>query len=76
MKNELKKEMRMRAQMIRGLVNLLKDDADYICSDTDDFDLISLGESIREAKETIQTLIDHVMELEYSVFLTKKGESQ
>lgn len=75
MKNELKKEMRTRAQMIRGLINLLKDDADYICSDVDDFDLIGLGESIREAKETLQTIIDHVMELEYSVFLTKREES-
>ncbi len=74
MKNELKKEMRTRAQMIRGLINLLKDDADYICSDTDDFDLISLGESIREAKETVQTLIDHIMELEYSLYLTKNEE--
>lgn len=75
MKSELRKEMRTRAQMIRGLINLLKDDADYICADTDDFDLISLGESIREAKETLQTIIDHVMELEYSVFLTKREES-
>jgi hypothetical protein len=76
MKNELKKEMRTRAQMIRGLINLLKDDADYICSDTDDFDLIGLGESIREAKETVQTLIDHIMELEYSLYLTKNEESR
>ena len=74
MKKELKKEMRTRAQMIRGLINLLKDDADYICSDTDDFDLIGLGESIREAKETVQMLIDHIMELEYSLYLTKNEE--
>ena len=74
MRNEVKKEMRTRARMIRGMINLLKDDADYICSDTDDFDLIALGESIREAKETLQSLIDHVMELEYSLYLTKKEE--
>lgn len=76
MRNEIKKEMRTRAQMIRGLINLLKDDADYICSDTDDFDLMALGESIREAKETVQTLIDHIMELEYNLYLTKKEESR
>ena len=75
MKNEIKKEMRTRSQMIRGLINLLKDDADYICADADDFDLVSLGESIREAKETVQTLIDHIMELEYSLYLTKKEDA-
>lgn len=76
MRSEIKKEMRTRAQMIRGLINLLKDDADYICSDTDDFDLIGLGESIREAKETVQSLIDHIAELEYSLYLTKREETR
>ena len=74
MKNEIKKEMRTRARMIRGMINLLKDDAEYIYSDACDFDLVALGESIRETKDTLQTLIDHVMELEYSLYLTKNEE--
>ena len=72
---DVKQEMRTRARMIRGLINLLKDDADYICADTDDFDLISLGISIKEAKDTLQSLVDHVTELEYSLYLTKREES-
>lgn len=69
MANQTKLEMRKKAQMIRGMVNLLKDDADYICIDADDFDLVGLNESVREIKDTIQSVIDHVMELEYSLYL-------
>lgn len=76
MKRQVKMEMRKRAQTIRGLVNLLKDDADYIRVDADDFDLIGLNESIREMKDTIQQVIDNVMELEYSLYLARKDESQ
>ena len=76
MSNEIKMDMRKKAQHIRGLVNLLRDDADYICADTDDFDLVGLGESLREIKDTIQSVIDNVTELEYSVYLVKSDESQ
>ena len=70
--NENKREMRSKAQMIRGLTNVLKKDADYICVDTDDHDLIGLGESLREIKETIQSLIDNVEDLEYLVYSLKR----
>lgn len=76
MRQQVKLGMRKRAQTIRGLVNLLRDDADYICVDTDDFDLVGLGESIREMKDTVQQVIDNIMELEYSVYLAKKDESR
>ena len=70
--NENKREMRSKAQMIRGLSNVLLKDADYICADTDDCDLIGLGESIREVKETIQSLIDNVEDLEYLIHTSKR----
>ena len=75
MSNDIKLDMKRKAQMIRGLVNLLKDDADYICADANDFDLIGLGESIPEVKDTIQILIDNVMELEYYLYLASQRES-
>lgn len=75
MNQDIKISMRRRAQHIRGLVNLLKDDADYICADTNDFDLIGLGESIPEVKHTIQILIDNVKELEYDLYLISQRES-
>ena len=39
----IKIEMKKKARTIRGLTNLLCDDADYICVDTEDFDLLGLG---------------------------------
>lgn len=70
---ETKREMRAKAQMIRGLTNVLRKDADYICVDADDHDLVGLGESIREVKDTIQSLIDNVEDLEYLVYSTKRS---
>ena len=72
MKNELKLELRKRARTISGLTNVLRTDADYICIDADDFDLIGLGESIREVKGTIEQLVDNVAELEYALYLSRK----
>jgi hypothetical protein len=67
----MKLEVRRKARTIKGLVNLLQNDATYICADADDFDLIGLGESIPEMKDTIQKLIDYVVELEYDLYLTR-----
>ena len=70
-KNELRREMRTRTRAIQGMVNLLVDDAKYMNADANDFDLIGLGESIREAKETLKSLTDHIVELEYNLYLLK-----
>lgn len=75
MEYDIKREVKKKSQMIRGLANLLKDDADYICADANDFDLIGLGVSIDEVKDTIQRLIDNVAELEYAVYLSKQNGS-
>ena len=70
-----KTEMRSKARTIRGLTTVLKNDSDYIFVDVEDYDLIGLEESIREAKDTIQSLMDNVTELEYALYLSKRGES-
>lgn len=76
MKRDVKLDMRRKARMIRGTINLLVDDASYICADADDFDLVGLGESIPEAKQTVEKLIDHIADLEYAVYLsTHEGSS-
>ena len=75
MSRDIKLRMRKKAQLIKGLVTLLQDDANYICVDANDFDLIGLGESIPEVKDTIQRLIDNVMELEYDLYLCQNKES-
>lgn len=72
---DIKRELKKKSQMIRGLAILLKDDAEYICSDANDFDLLGLGVSIDEVKDTIQRLIDNVAELEYTIYLSKQNNS-
>lgn len=69
----VKMEMKSRARMVSGLVNLLRDDADQLNADTRDFDLICLEESIRDTKSTIQMLVDNVTEIEYLMYLSRKS---
>ena len=68
---ELKMVMRGKARLTKGLVNLLKDDAEHIYKDVTDFDAVHLEEDIREAKRTAQQLIDAVTDLEYYLYLAK-----
>lgn len=71
MQIDSKMKMRKQARLSRGILNLLKDDLEMICSDTDEYNLIALDLSINEAKDTIQRLIDSIMDLEYSLYLLK-----
>lgn len=73
--NEIKRGVRGRARLLRGLTNVLQVDADYIWSDSSDQDLVCLGESIREAKTTLQQITDCLTELEYMLYLMKREES-
>jgi hypothetical protein len=73
MHDELKWDIRKRARLTRGLLNLLKDDIDCICIDADTYDLFAIGDSINEARDTIQKIIDSVMELEYAVYQLKQN---
>ena len=69
---EYKMIMRSKARLANGLVNLLKDDTQQMCIDVDDFDMFSLGEAIREAKRTAQTLLDTVTDLERDMRIIKR----
>lgn len=69
---ELKMLMRAKARLIRGLVNLLKDDGEQITDDVSNFDIFRLEETINDAKRTSQQLIDATTELEYYLYLAKR----
>lgn len=71
---DIRKEMKERARLTRGLANALGYDAEYIYSDVENLDLFCMGESIRETKETIQKLMDNVTELEYLLYLAKRDD--
>lgn len=72
---EIKKEMKSRARLLRGLANVLQLDAEYIWSDANNFDVDCLGESLREAKLTLQQSTDCLTELEYHLYLIRREES-
>lgn len=69
-----KMEMRKRARVIEGLVNLLRDDAEQLRADAADFDVICLEESIKDARTTMQMLVDNVTEMEYMLYLVKSRD--
>ena len=74
--NDIKRELKERARSVRGLANGLGYDTDYIYTDANNFDLICMGESLREAKETLQKLTDSLKELEYLLYLIKREDSR
>lgn len=76
MEYDVKMDVRKRARLTRGLLNLLKDDIECITIDADTYDLFTIGESINEAKDTIQKMIDSLMELEYIVYQAKQDETR
>lgn len=73
--NELRRGIKARARLLRGLANVLQVDADYIWSDSNNHEVLCLNESIREAKLTLQQVTDCLTELEYMLYLMKREES-
>ena len=73
---EIKKELRDRARMVRGLANALGYDAEHVFLDIENLDLVCLNESIQETTETIQKLSENLKELQYLVHLYKRRESR
>lgn len=74
MKN-FKANIKKRARMNAGLLNLLRDDVDHLRADADDFDLLCLEESVRNAKSTLQMFVDNVTEIEYMLYLIKSNDT-
>ena len=74
-KKDIKVDMKKRARIAAGILNLLTDDINHIRADANDFDLICLEESLRDAKNTLQMLTDNIMELEYMLYLINSKEA-
>lgn len=74
MKKNAKIEMRKRARIAMGMLNLLKDDVNQVRADAADFDLICLEESLKDARSTLQMLVDNITEMEYMLYLVKAKE--
>lgn len=67
-----KNEIKARARLSRGLVNILKDDIEMLIIDADSFNLFTIGEAIKDAKDTIQDMLDNLNELELAVEIAKE----
>ena len=67
-----KNEIKARAKLSRGLVNILKDDVEMLIVDADDFNLFTIGESIKEMRDTLQDIMENLNELEYAVIIAKE----
>ena len=74
-KQEIKVNMKKRAKIVSGMVNLLRDDVEYLKADANDFDVLCLEESIKDTKATLQMLTDNVKEIEYLLYLANSKES-
>ena len=72
---DIKLNMKKRARIAAGMVNLLRDDVEYLRSDANDFDVLCLEESIKDTKATIRMLSDHITEIEYLLYLYNSKES-
>lgn len=73
---DIKREMRERARLARGLSNALGYDIEYVFADVENFDFMCLDESIREAKDTINNLIANITEIECLVNIARKEVSR
>ena len=70
---DVKREMKEKTRLAKGLVNSLDIDVDYLCMDVDSNDILCIGSSIHETKVTLGQLLDTMTELEQLLYLIKKG---
>ncbi len=75
MNNKAKREVRNKARLTCGLVNILKYDVDNLMSDTNECELDNVIDTVQETKETLQNLVDVIAEIEYILYLNKFKES-
>lgn len=63
-------KMRSKARLVKGLMNILLDDVERIGNEVDDCNVVNLKDSLQDAKGTLQCVLDNLVELEYSVYLS------
>lgn len=72
--NKLK--MKKHARFASGLLNILKDDIALIRIDVEQGNMQSLKESLVETKDTLQRILDTLVELDYELYLTEQKVSR
>lgn len=74
-KKDVELNIKKRARIAAGMVNLLRDDIEYLRADANDFDILCLEESLKDTKATLQMITDNVTEIEYLLYLVNSKDS-
>ena len=70
----IRNEIKARARLAKGLMNILADDISMLNVDADTLNLFIIEESIKEVKDTFADIMDNINELEYAVAALKEGK--
>ena len=73
---ENKLKMKKHARFASGLLNILKDDIALIRIDVEQNNMASLKDSLEETKDTLQRIMDTVVELDYELYLAEQEISR
>ena len=76
MTSENKLKMKKHARFASGLLNILKDDIALIRIDVEQNNMASLKESLEETKDTLQRIMDTIVELDYELYLAEQEVSR
>lgn len=76
MTSENKLKMKKHARFASGLLNILKDDIALIRIDVEQNNMASLKESLGETKDTLQRIMDTIVELDYELYLAEQEVSR
>lgn len=76
MTSENKLKMKKHARFASGLLNILKDDIALIRIDVEQNNMASLKESLEETKDTLQRIMDTIVELDYELYLAEQEISR
>ena len=68
----IRNEIKARARLAKGLINILKDDIEMLNVDADNLNLFSIEESIKETKDTLADIMENINEMEYAVASLKE----
>lgn len=69
MNNKAKNDIRAKAKLTYGLLNILKYDIDNLRIDVNSCDMESLRRTLQDTARTLENMIDVIGEIEYIVFL-------
>lgn len=69
MNNKAKNDIRTKAKLTYGLLNILKYDIDNLRIDVNSCDMESLRRTLQDTNRTLENMMDVIGEIEYIVFL-------